>query len=484
MRKSEIEIGKPYFYVTRECVLPKSYLHNNNLYMFDKRELNSNYKEVEAILAEAESVRETDAAKADELVESAKRMAGYFAEHGRVKIKKLRGVASSGYIFTVDELVRWKPQLKEYFETHPLEDMIDTFFDTVDGEEFVHAYIPKTNAYNNQRKGNRGDKKGRKNERKFEHLIPGKFKPHYDTDKLGDNMFKIEPQTKVNISVKVHGTSAVFSNVLSNNPINIPWYKRAWNNLVDYTLGWKWLKNYRFADSEVGYDYIYSSRNVIKNEYINLQAKENKGYYGTDVWGEYNDLFKQYDIIPKGYTIYGEIFGYISGDDKMIQKNYDYGCERGTNKFMPYRISEELEDGSHYEWNVSEVREWTEHIMETYPQIADRLYPIDILYHGTLGDLYPEVDVHTHWQENVLIAMKNDKKCLGMELNEPLCKNKVPREGVCIRIDNDPINECFKLKTDAFAVREAKEMDNGTVDIEMTQTDYGTDGSDEAAVES
>ena len=61
-------------------------------------------------------------------------MAGYFAEHGRVKIKKLRGVASSGYIFTVDELVRWKPQLKEYFETHPLEDMIDTFFDTIDGE--------------------------------------------------------------------------------------------------------------------------------------------------------------------------------------------------------------------------------------------------------------------------------------------------------------------------------------------------------------
>ena len=119
--------------------------------------------------------------------------------------------------------------------------------------------------------------------------------------------------------------------------------------------------------------------------------------------------------------------------------------------------------------------------METYPQIADRLYPIDILYHGTLGDLYPEVDVHTHWQENVLIAMKNDKNRLGMELNEPLCKNKVPREGVCIRIDNDPINECFKLKTDAFAVREAKEMDNGTVDIEMSQTDYGTDGSDEAA---
>ena len=294
-------------------------------------------------------------------------------------------------------------------------------------------------------------------------------------------MFKIEPQTTVNISVKVHGTSAVFSNVLSNNPINIPWYKRAWNNLVDYTLGWKWLKNYRFTDSEVGYDYIYSSRNVIKNEYINLQAKENKGYYGTDVWGEYNDLFKQYDIIPKGYTIYGEIFGYISGDDKMIQKNYDYGCERGTNKFMPYRISEELEDGSHYEWNVSQVREWTEHIMETYPQIADRLYPIDILYHGTLKDLYPEVDVHTHWQENVLIAMKNDKKVLGMELNEPLCKNKVPREGVCVRIDNDPINECFKLKTDAFAVREAKEMDNGTVDIEMSQTNYGTDGSDEAA---
>ena len=56
-----------------------------------------------------------------------------------------------------------------------------------------------------------------------------------------------------------------------------------------------------------------------------------------------------------------------------------------------------------------------------------------------------------------------------MELNEPLCKGKVPREGICIRIMNDPLNECFKLKTLRFLGKEAELIDKGEVDIELLQ---------------
>ncbi len=69
--------------------------------------------------------------------------------------------------------------------------------------------------------------------------------------------------------------------------------------------------------------------------------------------------------------------------------------------------------------------------------------------------------------------MKADKKCFGMETNEVLCKNKVPREGVCIRIDNDPRPENFKLKCAKFLSKESKDIDAGEVDIEMQEAGYG-----------
>jgi hypothetical protein len=194
------------------------------------------------------------------------------------------------------------------------------------------------------------------------------------------------------------------------------------------------------------------------------------GFYGTDIWGEYAKLLD--GKIPQGMTIYGEIFGYMTGETKMIQKGYDYGCKTGTNKLMIYRINTENEFGENYEWNVQEVYEWTTHFLNTYPELKDYIHPIDILYHGTLSGLYPEIDTSNHWHENVLQALKNDKEHFNMEMDEPLCKNKVPREGVVIRIDNDPLKQAFKLKTDYFYGRESKMVDNGEVDIEM-ENGYG-----------
>ena len=74
----------------------------------------------------------------------------------------------------------------------------------------------------------------------------------------------------------------------------------------------------------------------------------------------------------------------------------------------------------------------------------------------------PEVD------ENVLEALKVEKKFL-MEQMEPMCINKVPREGFVIRKANDPIKEAWKLKTTAFGMREAKQIDAGEVDMEMSE---------------
>ena len=93
-------------------------------------------------------------------------------------------------------------------------------------------------------------------------------------------------------------------------------------------------------------------------------------------------------------------------------------------------------------------------------------------------DLYPEIDIETHWHENVLNAMKVDKR-FCMEMDEPMCKNKLPREGIVLRINDDPMAEAFKLKCLKFLGKEAEDNDKGkTSDIEM-QERYAGDSSEE-----
>ena len=91
---------------------------------------------------------------------------------------------------------------------------------------------------------------------------------------------------------------------------------------------------------------------------------------------------------------------------------------------------------------------------------------------------YPDLDTDSHWHTNLLERMKNDKEKFGMELNEPLCTfNKVPREGIMIRINNDKLVRAFKLKTQSFMLKEAVSIDAGEVDIEMMDN-YCKQGED------
>ena len=178
----------------------------------------------------------------------------------------------------------------------------------------------------------------------------------------------------------------------------------------------------------------------------------------SDIWSDWEKKLNGY--IPKGMTIYGEIVGYLTDEPRMIQKNYDYGCNSGESKLMIYRITSSEEDGSKREWEIDEVIDFTENLKKSVPQLMS--YPL--LYHGTLRDLYPELT--EDWENKVLENLKSESK-FGMEKNEPLCVNRVPREGIVIRIANDPLNEAFKLKCNKFLEMEGKEIDSGQIDIEM-----------------
>ena len=382
---------------------------------------------------------------------------GFFNKTGRVRSIRLGGVQSMGYLFTLDELAKYNPNVKNI----SLNQYVGEDFDTIEDKLFIKAYVPFVPE---RRQVSKVEKRNKKIEQ-FDRMVKGEFSFHYDTAPLPKCIGRLKPSDVVTITSKLHGTSICIGKLHVKTPIKLPFYKWIWNKFVDLTGR---FKAHRFTDYFIDYGNVTASRTVIKNQYINENVSD--GYYGVDVWSEYGNLI--YPFLSEGMIIYGEIIGYLTDSDKMIQKNYDYGCNKGKNKLMIYRITTNNEDGTKHEWNVTEVKEWTEKLVKDHPEIADRIHVIDLLYHGTLADLYPNISYMDHWHENVLEALRNEKERFNMEKNDPICKNKVPFEGVVLRIDNDEFAEAFKLKCAKFLSKEREEIDKGEVDMEMLDN-YG-----------
>ena len=444
VRKDAVKEGQIMFFAPQETALNLKFLSVNNQFELGEYELNANAAEVRKLKAEGK-------------MEEAKQLVGYFNKRGRVRAMKLRGIYSKGFLISPEMMAAYNPKVANL----NLEELVGTDFDMVDDELFIEVYIPFV-----PKKKERSGKRG-KNEPKYDRMIAGQFAFHYDTNPLAKEIAQIQPDDVVTLSVKLHGTSVILGNVLVRMPkeihTRVAWFNRLINN--SYCAVWPYLPKVLQRYEEV-YDLVYSSRTVIKNQYINL--KKTRDFYEADVWGEYHDLLV--GKIPQDMIVYGEIVGYLTDSDKMIQKDYDYGCERGTNKLMFYRVTTRNTDGTRREWEVTEVQQFTKQLITDHPELALRLHPIDILYHGTLKDLYPDLSTTEHWHENVLQALKQDKQTLGMEQREPLCKQKVPREGIVLRKDGDAVCEAWKLKTDAFFSREQKLIDAGEVDMELMTT--------------
>lgn len=416
VRKDQVNSGDLMFYAANECELNRNFLSANNF--FDDPALNrDNTKK------------------------------GYINKWGRIRMIKLRGVLSMGFLFSIDDMLQWKPDIDV------TELSVGQDFDTVDGELFVCAYVPRTKPTSE-----RASKDARriKKIKQFDRMIPGQFCFHYDTAQLNREISRLKPTDYVFITNKLHGTSAIFGNIKIKAP--------KWGGL--YSKIFEMLPSFLQFTKDV-YGSIYSSRTVIKNRFINSNVGD--GFYGKDIWAQYHEMLKPY--IHEGYTLYGEICGYAD-NDVMIQKGYDYGCAPDENFLMLYRITKTSEDGKKHEFNVDEVRQMTLNLISEMRANGDISYkkirPIDVFYEGALADLYPDLDQAMHWHSNVLEAMKKDAR-FGMEQDETLCKNKVPREGFVLRVKDDPISEAFKLKCIKFLSKEAKEMDTGAIDIEMEQ---------------
>jgi len=382
---------------------------------------------------------------------------GMFEDNGRVKAIKLRGCVSEGFLIPINIFLDWIADSTQIqLETEDIKSDIE--FDTVEhkGKSFwvCKKYIVVQN--NTPGSGN-AKNRNQKKVKKFDRIIDTQFRFHYDTTLIRKFKDAIKPDDLIHISGKWHGTSGISAYVLCKKPISL--IKRFGNLLAG-----KGFESY-----EEVYDYVYSSRSVIKNQYYNRNVTP--GFYGVDVWGEADKILRPY--LQKGMTFYYEIVGFLPNGG-YIQKGYDYGCKCPKSeeiytynkhfKIMIYRITLTNVDGHVHEFNPNEVQIWCK---------EHGLTPVDEYYYGFASDLYSDLyqivngeDIlyPNDWYDLFLERMANDPD-FYMEEDSPDCSNKVPHEGIVIKIDNMK-SAAYKLKCFAFLNKEQKQLDEGESNIE------------------
>jgi hypothetical protein len=229
-------------------------------------------------------------------------------------------------------------------------------------------------------------------------------------------------EDEIVVTEKLHGTSIVLSNLLVKKKFNIV----------------RWVKSLLgFNVRKYEYRKLYSSRKVLKG-IEGLGKSKGEGYYKEDVYRQVFDRYK--DIIPKGVTLYGEVVGYTK-DGGHIQKNYDYGCKPNENKLFIYRITNLDDNGRVVEWDWNRMKRFEG--IELVPEI----------YKGELRHFLGSYnDTLDEFLQNAMNLIEG-KSC-------SICKNKVPREGICVRNESGNL-KAFKLKSKSFLEHETKTLDKG-----------------------
>lgn len=382
---------------------------------------------------------------------------GMFDDNGRVKAIKLQDVISEGFLLPAVMLSNFITSVTN----KDVEIKDGTEFDAVlDGDK--EFWINKKYVVS-EKTTSTGGSRPKKKAKGINRVLDDQFRFHYDTVIIKKCPYVITPDSLIHISTKVHGTSGISAYVQCKK-INY-WHSKfaawIWNNIWNRLINLFPGNNFHFTLNDREYDYLYASRTVIKNPIYNPNVTP--GFYGFDIWEEADKIIRP--KLEKGMTAYYEIIGYLP-DNKFIQKGYDYGYVPDISTAQPYqygrnfgiriyRLTYTNVDGKVFEFSPREVQIWSK---------EHDLVPVTELYYGKAKDLYPDLDPDAHFSENFIDRLANDKN-FYMEMDSPDCQNKVPHEGLVIKIDNMK-PAAFKLKCFKFLNKEQQQLDKGESNIE------------------
>lgn len=229
-------------YFPVESSICEKYLSANNLYELSEANRNSNFIEVEQLVKSAEEAE--DDLDAKQFTELAKSKCGFFNKHGRVRMIKLRGQYSQGFIADISSMVKYMPEL----DGTDWEKLVGTQFSHVGDEEFVKKYIPAIKV--NEHHGNSHDrmwKKRTKKLKRFNRIREDQFAFHYSTKMLAEHFREFSPEDEVTISVKVHG--CVEKNTIVNT---LEYGDRTIGEIVDNKINCS-IKSFNTVTKEIEY---------------------------------------------------------------------------------------------------------------------------------------------------------------------------------------------------------------------------------------
>lgn len=408
----DVKIGDIGLFFPVETQLTKEYLSTNNLYRDPELNIDKTKK-------------------------------GYFELNGRIRCVKFRGNKSEGLFMPIGSLkfifsdINFNDNPKGLWVSKGNHLEIGNEFNIINDIEICKKYIPKEVKTPGQPSSKTKVKASKKSQ-----IVENQFRFHNNTGQLYRNLHRINTDSLISATYKIHGTSGISSKILVNKNLN--WFEK-----LLIKLGIK----IQFQE----YSVITASRTVIKSE------TSDPGFYGEDIWKIASKHLEEF--LVNGMTFYYEICGYTPSG-KFIQKDYDYGCTKplsneyveGINyKIFIYRITQTNNEGKVFEFSAKQVQDWCK---------ERGLKAVPMLYYGYAKDLISETEWDLYYQDLpfqdvFLIKTKqlyNEKDCY-------LCKNKLPEEGCVIRIEGNEL-EAYKCKSEAFYLRETKQLDKGEIDIE------------------
>jgi hypothetical protein len=366
---------------------------------------------------------------------------GFFNAKGRVRAVRLRSEPSQGFIMKAEDFLYAVATFASFSRLID-SDSIGEEFDSINNEIIVKKYVIQ-----DQRKA--GVKSDKKLAKKVSRVLENQFRFHIDTEQLKKNIYKVKPNDYISITAKLHGTSFICGRLLTYRKLSF----------VERVL-----KRLGVNINDKVYDLLYSSRRVIKNDDLNTQSNH---YYSSDVWGDASKMISY--AVQKGYTLYAEIVGYTR-DGAYIQKDYDYGCIKPVyeNEYVEgvhyrvfvYRITFTNEDGNVCELSWRQIKAYCEHF---------GIRHVPEYYFGKLVNFDKSLKkIKTDDEFNGAVIKLLEEKYL--EKYCEFCDNKVPSEGIVLRVDKLFNFDAYKLKSFMFFEMESKQLDDNVIDIESEQS--------------
>ena len=348
---------------------------------------------------------------------------GYLEDNAHVRAIKLRGNQSSGIVIAMGKIYN-----KYGDQGWRVGDQVNT----INGKEFCSKFIPKQRHIGTPRA-----KTGYKG-KKAEGIVYPEFAMHSDTAQLAYNLAAFRPGDKINMTLKMHGTS-----------------QRSMNTFAELPNGW--FRRLFHMKKRIKPAYVLGTRRCVVTE-------NSQGYYGSDQFRmAHHERIKPF--VEPGMEVFYEVVGYygpgerdtIMGiadnrkmNDKAFTKQYgketvfSYGCKPGESEMYVYRITSE--NGGH-EYTPEQITAWCEKAG------VHRVPVIENFEFTTVEDLQERINRYFE------------------DLTDPIGKTHV-KEGVVVRITNRLHFSAYKSKTYEFKVLEGIVKETAVApDMEEAQED-------------